>query len=81
MLTNPKKCDMLNLDNYIFQSRRTEMIVEIACPLCNGGKLKINISNGYEVVTSGALSQLPCVCVCKNCNRKVKYNVVKSEQK
>ena len=57
------------------------MIVEIACPLCNGGKLKINISNGYEVVTSGALSQLPCVCVCKNCNRKVKYNVVKSEQK
>lgn len=53
------------------------MIKEIDCPLCNGGKLKLNISNGYEVVTSGKLGKLPYVCVCKNCNRKVKYDLVK----
>ena len=57
------------------------MIKIIDCPLCNGGKLSINISNGYEVVTSGALSELPCVCVCKNCNRKVKYKIVSTENK
>ena len=69
---------MVNLGNYIKKSRRTVMIKEIDCPLCNGGKLKINMSNGYEVVTSGALSELPCICICKNCNRKVKYKLVKS---
>lgn len=57
------------------------MLKEIDCPLCNGGKLKINVSNGYEIVTSGALSELPCVCVCKVCNRKIKYKVVKQETK
>lgn len=53
------------------------MIREIDCPLCNGGKLKINISNGYDIITSGKLSELPYVCVCRNCKRKVKYDLVK----
>lgn len=51
----------------------------IDCPLCNGGKLKIEISNGYKVVTTGAMSELPCIAFCKNCNRKVKYKVVKDD--
>ena len=57
------------------------MIKIIDCPLCNGGKLKIDISNGYKIVTTGALSELPCIAVCKNCNRKVKYKVEKDEEK
>lgn len=57
------------------------MVKIIDCPLCNGGKLKIDISNGYKVVTNGALSELPCIVVCKTCNRKVKYKVVKQDEK
>jgi hypothetical protein len=53
----------------------------IDCPLCNGGKLKIEIANGYRIVTSGALSKLPCIAVCKTCNRRVKYSVEKEETK
>jgi hypothetical protein len=56
------------------------MVKIIDCPLCNGGKLKIDISHGYKVVTNGALSQLPCIVICKTCNRKVKYNVVKADE-
>ena len=52
----------------------------VDCPLCNGGKLKIEISRGYKIVTSGAMSELPCIAFCKNCNRKVKYKVVKEEE-
>lgn len=57
------------------------MIKVIDCPLCNGGTLKIEISNGYKIVTTGALSQLPCIVICKNCNRRVKYKVEKDEEK
>jgi hypothetical protein len=49
------------------------------CPLCNGGKLKIEISRGYKPVFNGAMSQLPCICHCRNCNRNVKYKVIKEE--
>lgn len=52
----------------------------IDCPLCNGGKLHIEISSGYRVVTTGKISELPCVAFCKNCNRKVKYKVVKEQE-
>lgn len=79
MLTNQTFCDILELDNNK-ESRRTEMLREIECPLCNGGKLKINVANGYDIVTSGAMSELPCICICKNCNRKVKYKIVKQEK-
>lgn len=47
----------------------------IDCPLCNGGKLKIDIEEGYKVVTSGAMRDLPRRIFCKNCNRLVKYTV------
>ena len=57
------------------------MVQMIDCPLCNGGKLKIDISRGYKVVTNGAMSELPCIAVCKTCNRKVKYKVVKEDNK
>ena len=55
------------------------MVKIIDCPLCNGGKLKIEITNGYKVVTTGALSELPMIAVCKTCNRRVKYTVVKEQ--
>ena len=55
------------------------MVKIIDCPLCNGGKLKIDIANGYKVVTNGALSELPMIVVCKTCNRRVKYTVIKEE--
>ena len=56
------------------------MVKIIDCPLCNGGKLKIEISNGYKIVTTGRISELPCVCRCRNCNRNVKYKVVKEKE-
>lgn len=56
------------------------MVKVIECPLCNGGKLKVDISRGYKIVTNGAMSELPCIVHCKNCNRNVKYKVVKEEQ-
>ena len=56
------------------------MVKVIDCPLCNGGKLRIDISNGFEIVTTGRISELPCVCRCKNCNRNVKYKIVKREK-
>ena len=51
------------------------------CPLCNGGKLKIDIAHGYKIVTNGAMRDLPCIVVCKTCNRRVRYKVVKEEEK
>jgi C4-type Zn-finger protein len=53
------------------------MVKIIDCPLCNGGKLKIQISNGYEIAFNGAMKDLPSIVRCKNCNRNVKYKVVK----
>ncbi len=55
------------------------MIQVIECPRCNGGKLYINVSKGYKIVTTGALSELPCIVYCKTCNRKIKYKVEKVE--
>ena len=57
------------------------MVKKYDCPLCNGGKLDIDISNGYKVVFSGKMSELPCRVFCKNCNRFVKYIVVKDDNK
>jgi C4-type Zn-finger protein len=56
------------------------MVKIIDCPLCNGGKLKIQISNGYEVAFNGALKDLPMIVRCKNCNRNVKYKVVEKDK-
>ena len=55
------------------------MIVEFDCPLCNGGKLKLNIANGYKVITDGRPSKLPLKKRCKNCNRNIKYIVARDE--
>lgn len=56
------------------------MVKTIDCPLCNGGKLTVNVDNGYKVITSGKLSDLPCIVYCKTCNRKIKYKVIKEEK-
>lgn len=57
------------------------MVKVIDCPLCNGGKLKIEIAIGDKIVTNGALSKLPCIAVCKTCNRRVKYDIIKAQNK
>ena len=54
-----------------------EKIIE--CPLCNGGKLTFEIEEGYRIVTSGAMRDLPCRIFCKNCNRLVKYAIKKEK--
>jgi hypothetical protein len=53
------------------------MILEIDCPRCNGGTLKVNVPSGYKVITDGRPSKLPLKKICKNCNRGIKYTVVK----
>jgi hypothetical protein len=52
----------------------------VDCPLCNGGKLNIDVPKGYKIITSGRLKDLLCVVNCKNCNRKVKYNIIKENK-
>jgi hypothetical protein len=51
------------------------MVKIIDCPLCNGGKLKINIANEYEIITDGYMHKLPLKKRCITCNRDVKYIV------
>ena len=53
------------------------MVKIIDCPLCNGGKLNIDIANGYKIIISGYVSKLPLKKRCKTCNRNVKYAVVR----
>lgn len=55
------------------------MVKIIDCPRCNGGKLKINIANGYKVITNGRPSKMPLKIVCKTCNRVIKHIVVREE--
>ena len=55
------------------------MVTLVDCPRCYGGILKINIANGYKVITDGRPSKMPLKTVCKNCNRNIKYIVVRDE--
>ena len=55
------------------------MVRNYNCPICEKGKLQLNITNGYKVVFDGKMSELPCKIYCKNCKRFIKYNVVKRE--
>lgn len=55
------------------------MVKLVDCPRCNGGKLKINTANGYRIITDGRPGKMPLKIVCKNCNRGIKYIVVKEE--
>lgn len=55
------------------------MVKTFDCPICEKGKLKIDISNCYKVVFSGKMSELPCRTYCKNCNRNIKYKVEKED--
>jgi hypothetical protein len=56
------------------------MVVNIDCPICEKGKLQVNIKNGYKVVCEGKMSELPCKIYCKNCRRFIKYKVVKESE-
>lgn len=56
------------------------MVKTVDCPICETGKLKIDISNGYKAVFNGKMSELPCRVFCKNCKRFIKYKVVREEE-
>lgn len=56
------------------------MKVTVQCPTCENKGLKIEINNGYKVVTTGRpLSQFPMATKCSICKRIIKYDVVKNE--
>ena len=55
------------------------MVKSVNCPICEKGKLQLNIANGYKVVFEGKMSELPCRIYCKNCRRFIKYKVEKEE--
>lgn len=58
------------------------MQINVSCPACQNKGLKIEVNNGYKVVTSGrALSDFPMVTKCSVCKRTIKYDVVKDENK
>lgn len=67
-------CDKMNKNT---KKSENNMVKIIDCPLCNGGKLKMDIANGYRIITDGRPSKLPLKKHCKNCNRNVKYIVVR----
>lgn len=53
----------------------------IKCPACQNRGLRIDINNGYKVVTSGRpMKDFPCVTTCTVCKRKIKYDVIKDEE-
>lgn len=50
----------------------------VRCPACQNKGLRIEINNGYKVVTSGRpLGDFPMVTKCSVCKRTIKYDVVK----
>lgn len=54
----------------------------VRCPACQNKGLKIEINNGYKVVTTGrALSDFPMITKCSVCKRTIKYDVVKEDNK
>lgn len=57
------------------------MLKAIECPRCGNKGLKIDINNGYRVVTTGRpLKEFPSNVVCTVCKRVIKYDVVKDEK-
>lgn len=56
------------------------MVKKYECPVCEKGKLQFNITNGYDVVFEGKMSELPCKIYCKNCRRFIKYKIIKKEE-
>lgn len=55
------------------------MQITIDCPLCNGGKISVETKLDYKPITTGKMKDLPCRAFCKNCNRFIKYALVKKE--
>ena len=68
----PKKYVKLNKNT---TKSENNMVRIIDCPLCNGGKLRLDISSDFEVITDGYMHKLPLRKRCNNCNRDVKYIV------
>lgn len=48
------------------------------CPACGNKGLKIDIADGFKIVTTGKpIREMQCAIMCSVCKRKIKYDVVK----
>ncbi len=58
------------------------MIKYIECPACHKPYVRVEVSSDdYKVITTGRpLSEMPCQVKCRNCLRKIKYDVVKIQK-
>lgn len=57
------------------------MVKHYDCPACGNKGLKLDINNGYRVVTTGRpMKEFPSLVLCLVCKRKIKYDVVKEEK-
>jgi hypothetical protein len=54
------------------------MLKIFECPACGNKGLKVEINEGYRVVTTGRpMKEFPSIVLCLVCKRKIKYDVVK----
>lgn len=57
------------------------MQILVRCPTCEKKGLRIELNNGYRVVTTGrALKDFPMITRCSICKRAIRYDVVKDER-
>ena len=58
------------------------MVKIYECPACCNKGIKVEVNNGYKVVTTGRpMKDFPSVVACIVCKRKIKYDVVKDDDK
>ena len=55
-----------------------KMVKIVDCPLCTGGKLKIEIANGYKIIFDGKPSKMPLKKKCKCQANKTMLTFIKS---
>ena len=48
----------------------------INCPICENGKLEIEVKGEEKVITSGRFGKFPYKAYCKSCHRFIKYDIV-----
>ena len=55
-----------------------ERIVD--CPICDYGKLHIELAKDEKVIMNGRFGKYPYKAYCKKCHRFIKYNIEKEEK-
>lgn len=52
----------------------------IDCPICEDGKLNIDLRENEKIVVNGRFGKYPYKAYCKKCHRFIKYNIKKEEK-